>query len=678
MVQYDEREKVKIQPFCYTKPDMSERIHAAGSPEAEGEKRAEQGAAEDAAAEHHAEALAFVEKHRDLLENYARGKVKFEAAPPGMDTFAFDLVNDTVYISPRFYAERGFSEEKTAFASLHELEHFGEKKAMLQEKGGEQAFGRYVKKIGDSRAYGIMDNCVADIRENKAVIQKTHGGFADIERSCYREDLFKETDFTKAPRHLQLPQALLREARVPDEACTVAPEVREKIDALRSITSRDGTRLFDIMTDPNTPMSTRLKLQDKFVWPLVQELLEKDMEDEKKKQEDQKKQQNGKGQGKNQQGQDQDSKKGSKSQGTPGKGPQSEKKRSANEVFDEAYQQAAEKISNAVPLEEIEKAFEEWKKAEGDPLKRAEQAYADKLGVKKEDLENYCKIVESLEGVKNPETNESVIEELRALISRIIAKRRKPATRPRYPVAEGEDLADPAQLVADVKAGNLEPNVWETDEMSERPDKRFGEIEITLVCDRSGSMDEAGGAKKIEQQKAAVMGMEALKEFADLADEERVSLDKPLEVRSEIYSFQAGAADGTPLKAMSKELGEKDRIDIAAALGTAPGSGTNDFVPLEAIAANLSADEELRKKILEGELKKIVVVFTDGGSDDAARVQKALKGLREAGVIVIGVGVTPSGVPALTTYAPEARLAETAEALPIVLGDLLKEHLKDI
>ena len=77
-------------------------------------------------------------------------------------------------------------------------------------------------------------------------------------------------------------------------------------------------------------------------------------------------------------------------------------------------------------------------------------------------------------------------------------------------------------------------------------------------------------------------------------------------------------------------------------------------------------------------MKKIVIVFTDGESDDSSRVQNTLGKLRKEGIVVIGVGITESGNSALTTYAPEARLAETAEKLPVVLTDVLKEHLKDI
>jgi hypothetical protein len=46
--------------------------------------------------------------------------------------------------------------------------------------------------------------------------------------------------------------------------------------------------------------------------------------------------------------------------------------------------------------------------------------------------------------------------------------------------------------------------------------------------------------------------------------------------------------------------------------------------------------------------------------------------------VVIGVGITEAGEPVISTYAPNALVVEDVQKLPIVLGELLKEHLKDI
>ena len=56
----------------------------------------------------------------------------------------------------------------------------------------------------------------------------------------------------------------------------------------------------------------------------------------------------------------------------------------------------------------------------------------------------------------------------------------------------------------------------------------------------------------------------------------------------------------------------------------------------------------------------------------------ALKNLRESGVVVVGVGITIAGKSVESTYAPNALVAEDARKLPIVLGVLLKDHLRDV
>jgi hypothetical protein len=624
----------------------------------------------------HTEAVALVEKHLDFFEHYAKGKIKIKPAPESLKTFAFDLEKNTIYVNSMFYKKLGLSEEKTVFATLHEIEHFMEKLQLLGEQkkkgkggrtieeSGEKKFENYLKRIQGSKAFSLMDNCVADIRENRTVASKTNKGMAELERKIYKDDLFAESDFTKDPRHIQFCNAILREARLPGEKCRVAPEVRKALD---DVANTKG--LMDIMTNPETPMSLRLKLQDKYIWPKVEDLLEKDKEDKKKPKKDGKDGKPGQKGGKptkdgEKGGEEKDQQEG-----------QGDEETDPDKIFEAEYKKALDKFPEAVPLEEVEKAFKEWKQSQKGKgvADRADEEYAKKIGVEKKDLQDYRRIVESLQTIVNPETDVGLIEELRNLFSRIISKRLKQILAPKYPVEEGDELADPAQLVADVKSGNLQPKVWEDTEIKQKKGDRFGEVEITLVCDRSSSMEQ--GQKAAEQRKAAVLVMEVLKDFALMCEQEKRNVDKPLEVRSEIYTFASSSEDGTPLKKMSKELGEAERINVLKKLSNLPGS-TTDFNCLEAIDNHLS--DEVKNKIEQGGLKKIVIVFTDGGSDDPTRVQGALKSLREDGVVVIGVGITEEGRPVVSTYAPNALVVPDVAKLPFVLGDLLKEHLKDL
>lgn len=661
----------------------------------------------------HEQALQFVESHRQVFEQYARGVITIEPSPQGLNTFAFNLEKNTIYIHPMFYKELGLSEERTVFATLHEIEHFLEKKQVLALEDGAERYKRYVEKIKKSRAFGLTDNCVADIYVNRSVVEKTNQEMGELEHGMYTEVLFKETDFTSAPKHIQFAQALLRESRVPDEKCIVDDVVREKLDYIQNKKSpKTGRYLIDAMTSPDTKVVDRWYLQDLHIMPIVEELKKLDIEEEKqKRQERNQDKQKQKEKEKSEEGQEQENQEGDNESGEKGEegqeleqgqgqesgegeqeegensesGNTSEKELESldfdpNEIWKDEYNKAEQATPNAISEEEIEKAIEEYEKFKKEHVKsdkeiqeELDQEYADKLGVDKKELQQYRDTVKKLEQVINPETGRTVIEELRDIIRRIISKRKNKKFTPQYPVEEGDYLIEPAELVASVRAGNLHPKVWEVHELKDREDTKFGEVEISFVCDRSGSMD---GRKLVEQRKAMVLAMEALKELSDISKKERTSMNNPLEVKHEVYTFQSDNEDDRkPIKVMSTESTETERIKTASKLSSC-GGGTTDFVPLETIEGTI--DEKTKKKIKEGELKKIVFVMTDGESNDSSRVQRVLAKMRQDGIIVIGIGITKEGESALTTYAPTASLAETAEKLPIVLGDLLKEHLSEV
>jgi len=662
----------------------------------------------------HEQALNFVNSHRHVFEQYARGGITIAPSPKGLNTFAFNLEKNTIYIHPMFYQELGLSEERTVFATLHEIEHFLEKKQVLAEDNGVKRYEGYINRIKKSRAFGLTDNCVADIYVNKSVIAKTNQGMADIEHGMYTEVLFKDSDFTSVPKHIQFAQGLLRESRVPDETCIVDEDVRAKLSYIQNLKGKSGIKLMDVMTSPNTSVVDRWELQDRFIMPIVEELKQKDIDEEKEKRQERNQEkskqksekeiqesENGEPQqNENDGGQENttdDKSEGQETELNPKKGEKRTGKGTGNgdtdldsidfdpdEVWKEEYDKAQESMMpDAVSDEDIEKAIEEYKKSQKEKQKSEkemqealDQEYAETLGVTKEELQQYRNIIKNLEQVINPETGRSTIQELKEIIKRIISKRKNKKLNPKYPVEEGDYLTEPAELIASVKAGNLSPKVWETLDIKEKHDQKYGEVEITFVCDRSGSMDMDGGGKLQEQRKAIVLGMEALKELSDMCKKEKQSLIKPLEVKHEIFTFQANDEDAVAVKNMSTESTETERIKTASRLSSCPGDSTTDFVPLEVIESDL--DLKTKKKIKEGELKKIIFVLTDGGSDNPDRVQSVLRKLRELGVLVYGIGITDSGKPVLTTYSPDAQVVKTATQLPVVIGDLLKEHLSQI
>jgi PAS domain-containing protein len=629
----------------------------------------------------HEQAIFSFERHREMYEQYAGYSIAVKPAPEGLDTFAFDLETNTIYLNDKFYTLLGYPEEGTSFATFHEIEHLREKLALLKEKDGAYVFGQYLEKLDTQAspyagAYGVMDNCISDVRQNGAVVLRTHAGFDTVEKQLYRDVQFPDVDFlkedNKKPLHIQLPYAILNEYRS-GRVCVVDERVRKVIDELQHTTLPNGkvVDLLALMTNPDpkvVSMSKRLLIQDTYVWPRVLALLEEDMEEAQKKKEE------GSGEGKKSEGKNDDGKSQKPQTSTPpqkGVG-QPQENPNPNEVFKEAYAEAGKRVPNAMPVDAQKEALKKWVQENGSEEDRTNKALAERLGVKKEEVKAYKDIARAL-NVSNPETHESVIDDLERVIRRIISRRLKEKHKPRYPVEEGDELVDPAGWLAEVRGGNFEPKVWEDTEIKLEKSKKCGDVEITLICDRSGSMK---GEKQREQQKALVLFMEALKRFNDVLDDEESRVEKPLTIQSEIYTFQADGTDGIPVKKMGKALTEKERIVSSTKVATTPGGSTTDFISLEAISQ--SVVQETVEKIKEGELRKIVIVFTDGDSDDSSRVRTVCNRLREHGVTVIGVGITEGGKSALTTYAPKAVLAERAEDLPKILADILKEILADV
>src|SRR3989344_606170 len=603
----------------------------------------------------------FFETHRDFLESYvADSSVEIKPSPPALGTFAIDLEKGVMYAEPKFFTEQGYSLDKSMFATLHEFEHFREKRELLSDKNGERVWKAHLAKIKANRHFKIFDNCFDDIKMNRAVVSRAPS-IDESRRGLYAENLFADKDFTKQPKHLQFSYALLRERMLPGEKCAVTPEVRAEIDRLGNVKSEEVS-LLDYASDPNTPMALRLELQRRFLEPVLEKFFKEDVEEKEKKKE-------GEGKSGGEEGKEKKSAKGKKGKKTKKSG---EKSPNPEDYFQNEYDDYFKKNPEPISEKEIEKAVEDFlegKKGEKSLDEMAEEAYGRSPGVSPEDLRDYRKFYEQLENIKNPETDKSVVEEIREIFKKIIAERLRPRLISKLPVTEGEILAKPAETVAQVRAGVHEPVVWETVEPKERPKELFGDFEVTVVADRSGSME---GKKAEEQRRAVALVLEALKEFSDEMDEMRSDIAYDLNVRTESWSF-GGENELAILKPLSNTLSEKERVAVYKTLTDTPGDHTKDFLALEGIAKGISAEDET--KIREKKMRKIIIVMSDGASDEPARVQKSLIGLREKGVSVVGVGITSEGAAIVSTYAPDGLVCDQMADLPRVLGELLKKEI---
>ena len=615
----------------------------------------------------------FFEKNGAFFASYAGdSSLEIKQSPQGLGTFAIDLEKGVMYAEPNFWEQAGgFGESDKVFATLHEFEHFKEMMEMINKKGG-------LAKFKKRKRFSILDNCVDDIKMNRSVIGRA-SALDETRNRLYEKRLFPEDDLSKAPKHLQFSQALLREAMLPNRQTVVSSDIRTEVERIKNIKS-GGISLMDFITAPNTPMETRLKLQERFLEPVMEKFFKEDAAQKKKEKEE------GEGDSGNGEGEDGEEGEGEsekeekdKKNNKPQKSKKSSKNKPENseDYFKNEYEEWDKKNPPTLPMAEIEKALKEHEKAkkeEKTPAELAEEVYAKAEGITAEELREYRKFLENLEEIKNPETDESVVEEIRTIFKKIIAERKKKTLRSKLPAEEGEILAFPAQAHIAVESGNFEPRVWETVDWKDKPKELFGEFDVTIVCDRSGSM-ERPSSKKIEQRKAAALVMEALKEFSDELGEEKPYLEFDLNVRSEIWTF-GDDKQVEMLKPLDKNLTEKQRVLVYKTLENTPGDSTKDFSALEKIRDGVPAGDWA--KIQKRKLKKLVIVLTDGDSDNPSAVQGLLREFREKGMVVIGVGITAEGASAKTTYAPDGMVCEKVEDLAGVLGNLLSKHIKEL
>lgn len=603
----------------------------------------------------------FFDEHKDFFAAYAGdSSIKVEKSPEGLDTFAIDLEKGILYGDPKYFTEKGYSESKAFFAFLHEFEHFRELRELLGEKGGEKIRKRHVDRIKRNQRTKLFDNIWDDVRMNRSVVSRAPSQ-SGVQSELYRENLFPEHDFSNLPKHLQFAYALLRESMLANEKCIVSDDVRAELERLRAVKNRSGVSLLDYASRPDIPPSLRIKLQERLLEPIYEKFFQEDAEQEKQKKNEQ-------------QGESQGEKTAQDEQ-------TQETLKNPEDFFKDEYKKYFDKNPDAaLPDEEIENAVKKYIEQKRESKMSEEQmigeAYAREQGVTADDLKSYQQFWEEIEEMRNPETDESVIEGLRSLFRRLIAERMRPRQRPKLPTSEGELLVRPAEAVAAMRAGVEEPEVWETVQEKERPKDLFGDFDVTIIVDRSGSMDEAddqGAVKKNEQKKAALLLLEALKEFANDLEEARADLQYDLNVRTEVRSF-GSESENEILKPLSDELTEKQRVAVYKKLDSVPGNSTKDFLALETMAENL-AEEDL-KKIENGKMKKIVIVLSDGASDNPDRVQRILEKIREKGVIARGVGITRKASSIKQTYKPHALVSERADQLAVVLAELLKEYLK--
>ncbi|WP_053388294.1 vWA domain-containing protein [Leucobacter japonicus] len=264
------------------------------------------------------------------------------------------------------------------------------------------------------------------------------------------------------------------------------------------------------------------------------------------------------------------------------------------------------------------------------------------------------------------------IERMRSVWAEVIADRlvprRHPSSRPR---STGSELAIEAlaSAVAEARAGAPQPRAFRDHTVRMRRTRRTGSTDYVLIIDRSASMQ--GAAASLASDAMLIM-CEGLAGVArDVADAERVGgLPLDLDIRVALIVFDSTVEVVKPLSA---GMSDAARIAVHAALREPRGS-TNDGAALRAAATALGLEVDSGQLTTEPlERRRVVILVTDGGSNDPLAAEHAAKRLRRAGIRVHAIGLGAGDT--VVRYAPDARRIDDVRALPDALRALVVDEV---
>ncbi len=570
--------------------------------------------------------------------------IPFTMEPGG---WYIDLEKPAVNADPKFFLDQGYSESESIYATFHEAEHF---RAMAEDpQAYEYLFQRLNAKTDVHPSYPAAAkrfyNCIDDVGRNRVVSNRWSAG-RTVEGSLYRDKLFPNTDLrmggkpsTKQPRHRQLMYAVLREAMLPDEPVEVDDEVRAAITAWQA---RGGARkAIDILTAVDPRGRTRLPLGDFFarikatLEPVFEAFFRQDLLDR---------------------------------QAAPKEGGSGKGEKGDGDFGEDPFASA---IPDPIDFDKVAEGIRNIRAA---AKKKNDDDFKDTMGVEQEDYDAYLEDYRAVE---------PYVESLSKVFDDVIERRKSYRRVLRKSVREGPmlDQRKAATAVAEVKAGNLEPFVMLDFERREQIKNLPDEFEISFVFDGSGSM-KTDSAKVAMQRRLAILGLEAFVRFHErLQKERRRGENITLHVKSEARIFSD--TDET-VKPLSESLTHVERVKLHKRLNDLPGGGNNEPDTFDAIERE-QFNSQRNDKLRSGRLKKVIIFFTDGETDQQA-VQDKIRGLQKlagltkqgkSNLVVAGIGFD-KGIQAKETYAPNGFYAETFDQVREIFEKFISEILDDV
>ncbi len=603
----------------------------------------------------------FFDKEAEILASYGmKGDITIQKGEVPGHTWAFDYTHQKLIYDPKFFTERGYTLKEALFATTHELmAHYGEflREPELMLKEWHEDRGR----LRSRPHLRLLHNIFEDVLGNRRIVAELPF-LEETKTTLYKEKQFPKTDYRDNALHVQFVYGFIREAMVPEEDAQVDEKIRQIYEKLRNF-GKDKIDILDLVTTPTIDTKDRLRIMKNIVEPIYMDLYEKDVEEEKKSGKSGKPKKSGEGEEKNKQEFSSAGKKGSNDRAI---------REAIEKKFKEQYKDYEKTHPEPLSVkdeENLKKAIEEiGGRKGGEPSldKKILEEWAKEHGIDAEDVLGYREEYKEIA---------PLVAELREIFKKIVARRLRVRMKLSPQLEEkGEELEEGilTEAYVESKTGG-KPRAFHEIEARTKEEPSYGALDMTLINDLSGSMTE--GSKLDMDRKSKLLFLESLadfqKEIEEAEYESGVSLG--FQVRTETRAF--GDFGDAELKPLSPTLSEKDRIAVWKKLHKASG-GTPDFLSLEKVLNSITPEDE--RALREKSRRKVVVVFSDGDSQDSNRVQIVLKKLREKGVITLGLGMTESGVAVKETYKPDAEVIEDIKKLPGAVQKVILKYTEDL
>lgn len=554
-----------------------------------------------------------------------------------------NLNTSEVTADPRFFLEKGYTPEMSAYAITHEIA------AHLREVEFAPALTRQV--IGFLRdtdpqlrkAKGIFHNVFSDIAGNR-LIHATLPAMEQVAEDLYAQKLFSNTDYTSIPRHLQFLYKAMRQEMIPGSETAVFPEVDAMIDEFRNFKGQGD--LIDYSTKVAKSRTVAMSNEEKFaiwtriIYPRWLELYEADTQDPDF----------------NKQGESSES---TSSEEVSKEQPdfseyyeQYEKEIHPDPIDHDDMDKLKEEVSRQKAKENRDKRQRAREEAErADPVKQLDEQIRRETGFSLAEKRRYDnKIIKW--------RNE--ITELRSVFRTIINERIAHTRRLRGNHTDGA-LLNPetlAQTYIDAQTNHPAPPAYADYEKRAAERRLTGKTDYVFVFDRSGSMvgqNSEAAAASLVMCLEALAGMER-----DIrAAEEEANVEVDLDIRTAVYMFES---DISQPKKLSPGLSDKERLE-SYSLVTQPTGGTADYL----------AFQDIETYPDEPERKRIIIAVSDGESNDRVLAQGSIRRLRNRGWYVYGVSINSDA--AVTLYAPDSQRVDNPAELPSALRALIERTL---